>query len=364
MDTGDDKKRSDKDEFDEFLNRLAQQEDKPVDPKANQQAAEEQALEDLRSIFTAEQPETGKLDPAIADQADANHAAPVTEEDAQDSLEARLNGLREELSQPDAIEEHPTPPPAQPLSTQELAEEPISIPEAPKSTPPVPTPVPSADDDHWQSLENRLADLQQNFNVDISDKDKKRQQPSLMEIINGDDPTSHATGKLVYGFLILIILILLGVIGYAFFRPGPQADPNATAGNASLINTYPVVLSIANRELKLQPYEIPQDGALPAGQTLWLRDTFVHRLFVLPSDALDVKTFETLIGQTVQVRMNNSETVDFTVSDLVQMDAPSFLALATDTANAFSAAIITADENGKPDPQFIVIHAQAIEPVN
>ena len=383
MNTGDKKTKNQDDEFDEFLNRLSKPASESTEEASEKLDPEERSLDDLRNIFSDEQNDAQKNSEPDSDVNLDIHTEPIespsTSEASQvppnsespnnindDSIDSRLDSLRMELeSEPTEQKLTPDNSSVQKVEKDVLQaqvdSEEVEILETDEPTPiqntePAPT-THHNDEKRWESAESRLADLQQNFSVEISEKDKHRQEPSIMEIITSDDPTSHTTGKLIYGSLILVILALIGVIIYSLLRPGAQPDPNSAAGRAPVNNAIPASLTILEQNIMLEPYPITAANALPTDRNVWLRDTVVTSLFVLPESKFTIKVEPALVGETIQLLMSDGSTADYEITQIVPMTAEEFLLLANDPKASLAIGVIK-DTNS----DLMVIQAIPLEP--
>ena len=381
------------DDFNEFLKRLSDNSEptaqEPTElnvPEPDQSASQAQeptddALDNLRNLFVDDnEPALPSKEPipplpkeggedldaffrGLGEESSTPTPEIVNEKPSIDqAFEDRLNSLRDELTEelvggaPENKESTDgilpiSAPIVEPEIEPELVPEPTSthseIPNQPEKqeggidqvTPKEPE---AEAESHWENVENRLADLQQNFSVDISEKEKKLQQPSLLEILNDENPTGHFAGKLVYGVLIFIILALIGVIIFALFRPAVNSSPLPTEvaimGNEPLETPYPSSIIYGNTEISLFQEDLSNSTNLSAEKPVWFRNTEVVRMVYLPSKSPHPDTESDLMGKIVQLRMSNGDIQSFSITSMEEMEPVAFFDLTKNTEPSIAIA--------------------------
>ncbi len=371
-------------EFEDFLKKLATQPNQTAPTEENTTQADQtmpepetSPTEDLRSLFSEHEVGDESVEPekyagqtreadqptnsdsvdglddflhGLGQTASAHHIPAEPSEDNQ--IDDRLAQLRQAISE-DLPQEPPNNAASQtynaepgqqgtqqlrstlpdqdlPQPTNELTGEPqTELPHPPTQEPSTGSPnqiFETSEEDRWENVENRLADLQKNFQVDISDSDKRSQKASLLEVLTDDNPTKHTAGKLVYSMLAVIILVLLGVILYLLFKPTPEPPAAPISGNAPLNQPYPLSLSIDGQTIELTQTEVDDTGLASMEAPAWVRGSEVTRLIYFPAKT-HINLASLATGSPIQLQFSNGDIQTYYLTSSKASDLAEFLTL-------------------------------------
>lgn len=175
---------------------------------------------------------------------------------------------------------------------------------------------PDDDSNPWNLAENRLSELQQNFKVDISERPEIPKKNNLMEALNSEDGVAHPIIRVLFSTMGLVILLLIGVIGYFLFNPVDQPPATPIPLENPISSPYPVSLEMFGVTAELKIGQLVDNVWTPTDAE-WLKDTEICRVISLPT-ALKPEDIsqKSLVGSTILLTMSNGDKLAYVVKDL------------------------------------------------
>lgn len=380
--------------FDEFLKRLSQEsaEDESIDnksPSAQPESKADNALDSLRDLLGEEKPAVEDEDPSEDNNFESflkNLQSKNSEGSAEelDQVDARLNSFKSDddqekaseslvrgfaSSEPDMLGSFIEGSNPDEINTESNSENPnnnsdgsflgganSTLTSEPTMESIFGSQDSEEDSDPWEKAENRLSDLQQNFKVEISEKELAPIKPRFIEILNSDDGSSNPVVRQIYIILGLVIVALLGVIVFFLINPINNSEKTRIPLSEPISTPYPIGLVIFTKTTKL---EIGQavDSVWTPLTAEWLLDTEICRVISLPVEQAPTDMSEVaLVGTGIQLNISNGDTIPYVIKEVKTLTWEKF----TDYAKSAVPSMVIGYKSETLD-EVLVLYAEPIK---
>ena len=212
------------------------------------------------------------------------------------------------------------------------------------------------DSEPWEKAESRLSDLQQNFKVEISEKELTPIKPRFMEILNSDEGSSNPVVRQIYLLLGLVIVALLGLIVFFLINPINNSENPRIPLSEPISTPYPIGLVMFTKTTNLEIGQAVDSVWTPIAAE-WLLDTEICRVISLPVEQAPTDmSAVALVGTGIQLNISNGDTIPYVIKEVKTLTWEKF----TDYAKSAVPSIVIGYKSETLD-EVLVLYAEPIK---